>query len=65
MLFYLGTTNLTNYTNLAWVAHSFFLTAKEAKRRERKTWVVAWVDSSFITTEDTEYTEGLGLIIRV
>ena len=47
-----GTTNLTNYTNLAWLATSF-LTAKKDEMRERKTWVA----DSFLTTEKTEYTE--------
>ena len=57
--FILGTTNLTNYTNLAWLATSF-LTAKKDEMRERKTWVA----DSFLTTEKTEYTEVLGLLIH-
>ena len=41
--------------NLAKVAHSFFLTAKDVKED--------WVATSFSTTEGTEYTEELGVLL--
>jgi hypothetical protein len=44
----------------AWAVSSF-LTAKDAKKRERRLGLIL----HFGTTENTEYTEGLGLIIRV